>query len=119
MLRRKYNIRAAAVVGSTAKGKDLEHSHLEIAIIAGGRKPADVHIIYKDIAVSAEFHTDEEVRQDLTVPQCHFVPIANEYSMAHVLHDPEKSVRGLQDDHSPSLGQVLAGGAGTRACDRF
>jgi predicted nucleotidyltransferase len=52
LLRKKYTVRAVAVVCSTAKGKDLEHSDLEIAVIVGGIKPADEHFIHKGIAVS-------------------------------------------------------------------
>jgi predicted nucleotidyltransferase len=89
LLRRKYPVRAAAVVGSTAKGKDQKHSDLEIAVIVGGKKPVDEHFIHRGIAISTEFHTDEEVRQDLTIPRSRYVWIVNEYSMAHVLHDPE------------------------------
>ncbi|MFQ6107784.1 MAG: kanamycin nucleotidyltransferase C-terminal domain-containing protein [Thermoplasmata archaeon] len=89
LLRRKYNIRAAAVVGSTAKGKDMEHSDLEVAVIVGGKKPSDIHFVHRGIAVSVEFHTDDEIRQDLTVPRSWFVHIVNEYKLAHVLYDPE------------------------------
>jgi predicted nucleotidyltransferase len=95
ILRRKYTVRAAAVIGSTAKGKDMEHSDLEIAVIVGGKKPLDYNFMYKDIAVSPEFHTDEEVRQTLTEPRAWFVHGINEYEQAHVIFDPEK----LYDDY--------------------
>ena len=96
LLRKKYTVRAAAVVGSTAKGKDLEHSDLEMAVIVGGKKPVDEHFLYKGIAVSAEFHTDEEIRQELAEPRAWFVLMANEYAMAHILHDPENLYQGYK-----------------------
>ncbi len=96
ILKRKYAVRAAAVVGSTAKGKDLEHSDLEMAVIVGGKKPVDEHFLYKGIAVSAEFHTDEEIRQELAEPRAWFVLMANEYAMAHILHDPESLYQGYK-----------------------
>lgn len=96
ILKRKYAVRAAAVVGSTAKGKDLEHSDLEVAVVVGGKKPVDEHFLYKGIAVSAEFHTDEEIRQDLEEPRGWFVVMANEYTMPHILYDPEDLYEGYK-----------------------
>lgn len=96
LLKKKYTVRAAAVVGSTAKGKDLEHSDLEMAVIVGGKKPVDEHFLYRGIAVSAEFHTDEEIRQELAEPRAWFVLMSNEYAMPHILYDPEDLYGGYK-----------------------
>lgn len=114
VLRKKYMVRAAAVIGSTAKGKDMEHSDIEIAVIVGGNKPSDTNFVYKDIAISPEFHTDEEVRRTLTEPLAWYVHRINEYEQAHVLYDPEKlydDYRKLIADASDRFWREVAGHA--------